>query len=97
MFYEHGWAAVIKIAFGGGPWQLLAHDKPQFSVNIGKDGPESGAMTKKDGPTGRLQSISDACHGRHADGRPLKPCGSTSAQGGKSEGGQCEPSLPCAS
>jgi hypothetical protein len=97
MFYEHGWAAVIKIAFRRGPCQLLAHKTPQFSVNIGKDGPGSSAMTKKDGPTGRLQSISDACHGRHADGRPLKPCGSTSAQGGKSKGGQSEPFLPCAS
>ncbi|KAF2133370.1 hypothetical protein P153DRAFT_393194 [Dothidotthia symphoricarpi CBS 119687] len=36
-------------------------------------------MTKKDGPTGRLHPISDACHGsRHAYGRPLKPSGSTS-------------------
>lgn len=97
MFYEHGWAAVIKIAFTRGPCQLLAHETPQFSVNIGKDGPGSSAMTKKDESTGRLQSISDACHGRHADGRPLKLYGSTSVQGGKSEGGQCEPFLPCAS
>ena len=83
MLYEYGWAAIIKIASMREPCQLLAHKTPQFSVYIGKDGSGSSAMTKKDGPTGRLQSISDACHGRHADGRALKPCGSTSAQGGK--------------
>jgi hypothetical protein len=49
MFYEHGWAAVIKIAFRKGPCQRLAQKAPQFSVNIGKDGPGSGTMTKKDG------------------------------------------------
>jgi hypothetical protein len=38
-------------------------------------------MTNKVGPTGRLQCISAACHGRHADGRPLKPCGSTASHG----------------
>jgi hypothetical protein len=38
-------------------------------------------MTNKVGPTGRLQCISAACHGRHADGRPLKPCGSTTSHG----------------
>ena len=88
---------MIKITFRNGPCQLLAHKKPQFSDNIGKDGTGSYAMKKQDGPTVGLQCNSDACHGRHADGRPLKPCGSTSAQGGKSKGGQSEPFLPCAS
>lgn len=31
MFYEHGWAAVIKIALTGGPCQPLAAKTPQFS------------------------------------------------------------------
>jgi hypothetical protein len=43
-------------------------------------------MTNKVGPTGRLQCISAACHGRHADGRPLKPCGSTASHGERRRG-----------
>jgi hypothetical protein len=43
-------------------------------------------MTNKVGPTGRLQCISAACHGRHADGRPLKPCGSTASHGERLRG-----------
>jgi len=33
VLYEHGWAAVIKIAFTRGPCQLLAHKTFHFSVN----------------------------------------------------------------